>query len=161
MDKHTHFFWSRVSSMSKHTCKLEQSKESVVFKDVKYMNPRECRPPMISLVPFLFKQFYWGLNKIQKSAHIILYNLICLDISALLILYFIHMDMGVRKNSHLDPFPSDIPWCFSRRNEFVPAESVVMGQFSHYKNGNSFGTVWQVNLNSIQKLWIPFGNYCV
>lgn len=90
---------------------------------------------------------------IFKKLHIFyVYNLICLDISALLNLYFIHMDMSVRKNSHLDSFPSDTPWCFSRRNEFVPVESVVMGQFLCYRNG--------IHLElSGRLIWTQFKNY--
>lgn len=70
MDKHTLFFWSRASAMPEHTCKLEQSKENVVFKDVKYINPRvQTSNDFISDPPF--KQFYWGLIDIHKTARIL------------------------------------------------------------------------------------------
>lgn len=56
--------------MPEHTCKLEQNKENVVFKDVKYINPRVQTSNDFISAP-LFKQFYWGLIDIEKTAHIL------------------------------------------------------------------------------------------
>ena len=86
-----------------------------------------------------------------------MYNLIGLNINALINSVFQAPGYGVGEKIVIQiPFRvthhSASQMINSRRNEFVPAEKFVMGQFPCYRNGNSFGTGLQVNLKSIQEL---------